>query len=74
MSTARQQAVVLAELLRHERDALAEFLSALADFDRRRAWVDLGHDSLFAFLVRRSATRRTWSLSSRPSRLRRARS
>ena len=52
MSSARQQAAVLAELLRHERDALAEFLSALADFDRRRAWADLGHDSLFAFLVK----------------------
>ena len=52
MSSARQQADVLAELLRHERDALAEFLSALADFDRRRAWADLGHDSLFAFLVK----------------------
>ena len=52
MSSARQQAVVLAELLRHERDALASFLSALADFDRRRAWVDLGHGSLFAFLVK----------------------
>jgi hypothetical protein len=52
MSSARQQADVLAELLRHERDALAEFLSALADFDRRRAWAELGHGSLFAFLVK----------------------
>ena len=52
MSSARQQADALAELLRHERDALAVFLSALADFDRRRAWAELGHDSLFAFLVK----------------------
>jgi hypothetical protein len=52
MNPARQQANVLAELLRRERDALAEFLSALADFDRRGDWVRLGHASLFAFLVK----------------------
>jgi hypothetical protein len=52
MNPARQQANVLAELLRRERDALAEFLSALADFDRRGDWVELGHGSLFAFLVK----------------------
>jgi hypothetical protein len=52
MNPARQQANVLAELLRRERDALAEFLSALADFDRRGDWVKLGHASLFAFLVK----------------------
>jgi hypothetical protein len=52
MSPARQLANVLLDLLRRERDALAEFLFALADFDRKRAWSDLGHNSLFAFLVR----------------------
>src|SRR5689334_3806067 len=52
MNPARQQANVLAELLRRERDALAEFLSALADFDRRGDWARLGHASLFAFLVK----------------------
>jgi hypothetical protein len=51
MLSARQHADLLADLLHRERDAFAEFLSALADFDRRRAWVELGHASLFAFLV-----------------------
>jgi hypothetical protein len=31
---------------------MAEFLLALADFDRRRVWVELGHSSLFYFLHR----------------------
>ena len=31
---------------------MAEFLVALADFDRQRAWADLGHSSLFWFLHR----------------------
>ena len=30
---------------------MADFLVALADFDRRRGWEALGHASLFAFLV-----------------------
>jgi hypothetical protein len=42
----------LAALLRREHDALAEFLVALADFDRRRAWAELGYPSLFYFLHR----------------------
>ena len=42
----------LAALLRREHDALAEFLVALADFDRRRAWAELGYASLFHFLHR----------------------
>ncbi|HYS82517.1 MAG TPA: HNH endonuclease signature motif containing protein [Anaeromyxobacteraceae bacterium] len=42
----------LAELLRHEHGALADFLVALADFDRDRRWVELGHTSLFYFLHR----------------------
>jgi hypothetical protein len=37
-------------LLRAERTAAADFLLALADFDRRRGWEPLGHASLFAFL------------------------
>ena len=40
----------LATLLRAERTAAAEFLLALADFDRRRGWELLGFASLFAFL------------------------
>ena len=31
---------------------MAEFLVALADFDRRRGWLELGHSSLFYFLYR----------------------
>jgi hypothetical protein len=31
---------------------MAESLVALADFDRRRLWRELGHASLFAFLHR----------------------
>jgi hypothetical protein len=42
----------LAELLRRERDAMAEFLLLLADFDRRRLWMELGHAGLFSFLHR----------------------
>ncbi len=52
METARELTENLAALLRREHDALAEFLIALADFDRRRAWVELGHTSLFYFLRR----------------------
>jgi hypothetical protein len=52
MSTARQQANVLVELLRREHHALAEFLVALAHFDRERRWEELDHASLFAFLVK----------------------
>ncbi len=40
----------LATLLRAERSVAADFLLALADFDRRRGWEPLGHASLFAFL------------------------
>jgi hypothetical protein len=42
----------LAELLRHEQYGLAEFLVALAEFDRERLWLQLGHASLFSFLHR----------------------
>ena len=42
----------LAELLRREHGALADFLVALADFDQERRWVELGHTSLFYFLHR----------------------
>jgi len=52
MTSARDLAARLADLLRRERAALAEFLVALADFDRRRLWLELGHASLFSFLHR----------------------
>jgi hypothetical protein len=52
METARALTENLAALLRREHHALAEFLVALAEFDHRRRWVELGHSSLFYFLHR----------------------
>jgi len=43
----------LAELLDREHTAMADFLVALADFDRTREWMDLGYASVFDFLHRR---------------------
>src|SRR5262249_9783872 len=40
----------LAKLLDCERNAMVEFLIALAEFDRERHWVELGFASLFAYL------------------------
>jgi 5-methylcytosine-specific restriction endonuclease McrA len=48
---ARQARDILVTLLRREHAAMAEFLLALSDFDRRRGWEPLGHTSLFAFLI-----------------------
>ncbi|MFL5273989.1 MAG: HNH endonuclease [Anaeromyxobacteraceae bacterium] len=42
----------LADLLAREHAALADFLVALADFDRERRWLELGHANLFSFLHR----------------------
>jgi hypothetical protein len=47
---ARQLRDSLKTLLRKEQAAMADFLVALADFDRRRGWEALGHASFFAFL------------------------
>jgi hypothetical protein len=52
MTTAREHTAHLADLLRREHAAMADFLVALADFDRKRLWLDLGHASLFYFLHR----------------------
>ncbi len=52
MDNARALTENLASLLRREHAALGELLVALADFDRRRLWEQLGHASLFAFLHR----------------------
>ena len=52
MDTARDLADRLASLLRREQGALADFLLALSDFDRRRMWEPLGYSSLFHFLHR----------------------
>jgi HNH endonuclease len=52
MHDTRDLTTRLAELLRREHAALADFLIALADFDRERRWLELGHTSLFYFLHR----------------------
>ncbi len=49
---AHDLAARLADLLRREHAAMADFLLALADFDRRRLWLDLGYPGLFLFLHR----------------------
>ena len=52
MNDARELASRLHDLLRREQSAMADFLVALADFDRRRLWAELGHTGLFYFLHR----------------------
>src|SRR5919206_574803 len=50
--TARELTNELLALLRKEQAAMADFLLALADFDRKQLWRDLGHASLWYFLRR----------------------
>jgi hypothetical protein len=50
LPAARRLRDALTDLLRQEQAAMADFLLALSDFDRRRGWELLGHASLFAFL------------------------
>ncbi len=52
MTTARELSRNLADLLRREHEAMADFLVALADFDEKRLYLEVGHASLFAFLNR----------------------
>ena len=52
MTNARVLAGRLADLLSREHGAMADFLVALADFDRRRGWEELGYFGLFYFLHR----------------------
>ncbi len=52
MNTARDCAIRLQHLLRNEHGAMAEFLVALAEFDRERLWIALGYASIFDFLRR----------------------
>ena len=52
LASARSAAAWLADLLRIEHGAMADFLLALAAFDATRRWAELGHASLFAFLHR----------------------
>jgi hypothetical protein len=48
---ARRLRDAIAALLRRERDAMADFLVALSDFDQRRGWEVLGYPNFFAFLT-----------------------
>jgi hypothetical protein len=50
--TARELTNDLLALLRKEHGAMADFLLALAAFDRHQRWRELGHTSLFYFLRR----------------------
>jgi hypothetical protein len=52
MNQARESSRILAGLLRSEHGAMADFLVALAEFDRGRLWVQLGFSNLFDFLHR----------------------
>jgi hypothetical protein len=52
MNNARELASRLLDLLRREHAAMADFLVALAAFDERRLWAELGFTSLFHFLHR----------------------
>jgi hypothetical protein len=52
MITARDLSARLHQLLRREQGAMADFLVALAAFDRERRWQELGHASLFSYLHR----------------------
>src|SRR5919204_4252438 len=49
---ARELSNQLVALLRKEQSAMADFLLAVADFDRKKLWRELGHASLFSFLRR----------------------
>jgi hypothetical protein len=52
MSHARESSRRLSDLLRSEHGAMGDFLVALAEFDRERLWVQLGHSSVFYYLHR----------------------
>lgn len=52
MTNAREHSSRLRELLHREQSAAADFLLALADFDRQRRWVEMGYTSLFYYLHR----------------------
>jgi hypothetical protein len=51
-TNARELSARLADLLREEQHAMADFLLALAHFDGERLWVDLGYKDLFHYLHR----------------------
>ncbi len=55
---ARRLRDTLKLLLRTEQAAMADFLIALSDFDRRRGWEPLGHATLVAFILAELASPR----------------
>jgi 5-methylcytosine-specific restriction endonuclease McrA len=52
MDTAHALSHRLASLYRNERNAMADFLIALADFDENGAWREIGYPSLWTYLRR----------------------
>ncbi len=52
MTNAHEFTRRLQDLLARERVAMADFLLAVADFDRRALWLELGYASLFDYLHR----------------------
>ncbi len=52
LTESRALAARLASLLRQEQHAMADFLAALAEFDQRRGWLELGYSGVFPFLHR----------------------
>jgi hypothetical protein len=52
MNQARESSRRLSDLLRSEHGAMADFLVALAEFDRQRLWLRLGFANLFEYLHR----------------------
>ncbi|HEX9050569.1 MAG TPA: HNH endonuclease signature motif containing protein, partial [Anaeromyxobacter sp.] len=52
MTNAQELTRRLQDLLARERVAMADFLVAVADFDRRALWLELGYASLFEYLNR----------------------
>jgi 5-methylcytosine-specific restriction endonuclease McrA len=52
MNQARESSRRLSDLLRSEHGAMADFLVALAEFDRQRLWLQLGFANLFDYLHR----------------------
>jgi hypothetical protein len=52
MTSALEYTHRLTNLLRRERDSMAEFLAELAEFDRLGLWTELGYRNLFDYLHR----------------------
>jgi hypothetical protein len=52
MHDARDFSRRIASLLAEERNSVADFLLALAEFDRQRGWAALGYATLFQYLER----------------------